>query len=138
MPARFFNDLLGFVRAACTHASQSGRELPALPFYVREHVVGWLRPSFADQLRRWPHVFEVASSFVTLRAQPDTPQGRTDANCDVTDHFIALTEEQWRDSSLAPILSDMGGTLHDAIRAPNVARTFEATPEQLLERLRRA
>ncbi|HUR79304.1 MAG TPA: hypothetical protein VM733_00965 [Thermoanaerobaculia bacterium] len=67
-----------------------------------------------------------------------TPAGRTDANCDVTDHFIALTEEQWRESSLAPILSDMGGTLHDAIHAPNVARTFEALPEQLLERLRRA
>ena len=67
-----------------------------------------------------------------------TPQGRTDANCDVTDHFIALSEERWRESSLAPILSDMGGTLHDAIHAPNVARTFEATPEQLLERLRRA
>ena len=44
-------DLLGFVRAACTHASHSGNELPVLPFYVREHVVGWLRPSFADQLR---------------------------------------------------------------------------------------
>jgi hypothetical protein len=67
-----------------------------------------------------------------------TPQGRTDANCDVTDHFIALSEERWRESSLAPILTDMGGTLHDAIHAPYVARTFEATPEQLLERLRRA
>ncbi|HVE69734.1 MAG TPA: hypothetical protein VNI54_00090 [Thermoanaerobaculia bacterium] len=67
-----------------------------------------------------------------------TPDGRTDANCDVTDHFIAATEDAWRGSSLAPILEDMGGTLHDAIHAPNVARTFEATPEQLLERLRRA
>jgi hypothetical protein len=63
-------------------------------------------------------------------------EGRTDANCSVSDHFIASTEELWRTSSLAPILEDMGGTLHDAIHAPNIARTFEATPEQLLERLR--
>ncbi len=65
-----------------------------------------------------------------------TNKGRTDANCNVTDQFIAATEERWRGSSLAPILDDMGGTLHDAIYAPNIARTFEATPEQLLERLR--
>jgi 8-oxo-dGTP pyrophosphatase MutT (NUDIX family) len=79
MRTRLYADLLGFVRAACTHASQTGRELPVLPFYAREHVVGWLRPSFADQLRRWPHVFEVSPAFVTLKAQPDTPQGRSDA-----------------------------------------------------------
>jgi len=66
-----------------------------------------------------------------------TPAGRTDANCSVTDQFISATEEQWRTSSLAPILDDMGGTLHDAIHAENIARTFEATPEQLLERVRK-
>lgn len=66
-----------------------------------------------------------------------TPEGRTDANCTVTDQFISATEERWRGSPLAPILEDMGGTLHDAIHAPDIARTFEATPEQLLERVRR-
>ena len=65
-------------------------------------------------------------------------EGRTDANCSVTDQFISATEEQWRSSSLAPILEDMGGTLHDAIHAENIARTFEATPEQLLDRVRKA
>ena len=74
-----YADLLGFVRAACTHASHAGREIPALPFYVKEYVAGWLRPSFADQLRRWPHVFEVGEAFVALKAKPDTPQGRTNA-----------------------------------------------------------
>ena len=78
-----YADLLGFVRAACTHASHAGRELPALPFYVKEHVAGWLRPSFADQLRRWPHVFDVGGAFVTLKAKPDTPQGRTEAMAQV-------------------------------------------------------
>jgi len=78
-----YADLLGFVRAACTHASHAGRELPALPFYVKEHVAGWLRPSFADQLRRWPHVFEVGGAFVALKSKPDTPQGRTEAMAQV-------------------------------------------------------
>ena len=66
-----------------------------------------------------------------------SPEGRTDANCCVTDQFIAASEEWWRGSALAPILDDMGGTLHDAIHAENIARTFEATPEQLLERVRK-
>jgi 8-oxo-dGTP pyrophosphatase MutT (NUDIX family) len=84
MRPRLYADLLGFLRAACTHATHSGRELPALPFYVKEHAVGWLRPSFADQLRRWPHVFEVNPAYVTLRAKPDTAAGRTAAMADVT------------------------------------------------------
>ena len=84
MRPRLYSDLLGFLRAACTHASQVGREVPALPFYVREHAVGWLRPSFADLLRRWPHVFEVNNAYVTLRAKPDTAQGRTAALAEVT------------------------------------------------------
>ena len=79
MRPRQYADLLGFLRAACTHASHAGRELPALPFYVREHAVGWLRPSFADQLRRWPHVFEVSDAYVRLAAQPDTPTERSAA-----------------------------------------------------------
>jgi 8-oxo-dGTP pyrophosphatase MutT (NUDIX family) len=84
MRTRLYSDLLGFLRAACTHASHSGRELPALPFYVKEHVVGWLTPSFADQLRRWPHVFDVNPAYVTLKAKPETPAGRTAAMAEVT------------------------------------------------------
>ena len=84
MRPRVYADLLAFVRAACTHRSRAGPELPALPFYVREHIVGWLRPSFADLLRRWPHVFEVGDAFVVLRTQPDTPAARTAAMAEVT------------------------------------------------------
>jgi 8-oxo-dGTP pyrophosphatase MutT (NUDIX family) len=83
MRSRIHADLLAFVRAACTHASHAGRELPVLPFYVKEHVVGWLRPSFADLLRRWPHVFEVNTAYVILRAKPDTTAGRTEAMAQV-------------------------------------------------------
>jgi 8-oxo-dGTP pyrophosphatase MutT (NUDIX family) len=100
-----YADLLGFVRAACTHASHAGRELPALPFYVKENVVGWLRPSFADRLRRWPHVFEVGEAYVHLKAKPDTAAGRTEAMAEVTkelDRDGVLTG--WRDEmvSIAP------------------------------------
>ena len=65
--------------------------------------------------------------------------GRTDANCSTTFHFIAATEELWRTvpDPLHSILDDMSGTLHESIYAPDIARTFEATPEQLLERLRK-
>jgi 8-oxo-dGTP pyrophosphatase MutT (NUDIX family) len=83
MRPRLYADLLGFVRAACTHASHAGGELPVLPFYVKEHAVGWIRPSFADMLRRWPHVFEVNPAFATLRAKPDTVAGRTAAMAEV-------------------------------------------------------
>jgi 8-oxo-dGTP pyrophosphatase MutT (NUDIX family) len=79
-----YSDLLGLVRAACTHASHAGRELPALPFYVKEQVVGWLRPSFANELRRWPHVFDVGDAFVAMRASLDSAQERTRAMGDVT------------------------------------------------------
>jgi len=84
MRPRQYADLLGFLRAACTHASHAGREVPLIPFYVREHPVGWLRPSFADELRRWPHVFDVNPAFVTLRAKPDTVAGRTEALAEAT------------------------------------------------------
>src|SRR5688572_23076588 len=84
MRPRLYADLLGFLRAACTHASHAGREVPLIPFYVREHALGWLRPSFADLLRRWPHVFDVNPAFVTLRAKPDTVAGRTAALDEVT------------------------------------------------------
>ena len=66
MRPRLYADLLGFVREACSQASLSGNELPVLPFYVKQHAVGWLRPSFASELRRWPHIFELNNAYVRL------------------------------------------------------------------------
>ena len=102
MRPRLYADLLGFLRAACTHSSQVGREIPVLPFYVKEHVVGWLGPTFADQLRRWPHVFEVGNAFVTLRAKPDTPQGRSDAMAQVAKELAREgVIRGWRDEPIS-------------------------------------
>ncbi|HET7435423.1 MAG TPA: hypothetical protein VFN10_12015 [Thermoanaerobaculia bacterium] len=65
--------------------------------------------------------------------------GRTDANCNATYHFFTETEETWRalPEPYQAILDDMSGTLHETVYAPAIAKTFEATPEQLLERVRR-
>jgi 8-oxo-dGTP pyrophosphatase MutT (NUDIX family) len=98
MKTRLYADLTAFVRAACTHSSHLDREVPLLPFYVREHPVGWLRPSFADLLRRWPHVFEVTGSYVTLRVTPDTVHGRTAQLTEVTRALAADgVIRGWRD-----------------------------------------
>jgi 8-oxo-dGTP pyrophosphatase MutT (NUDIX family) len=84
MKKHVYADLPAFIRDACTHASHLGREVPLLPFYAKEHAIGWLRPSLADQLHRWPHVFEVTDAFASLKAKPDTVPGRTKALEEVT------------------------------------------------------
>jgi len=100
MRPRLYADLLGFLRAACTHASQAGRELPALPFYVKDHVVGWLRPSFADQLRRWPHVFDVNPAYITMKGE--TPAARTASMAEVTKELARDgVLRGWRDELVA-------------------------------------
>lgn len=114
MRPRAYSDLLGLLRAACTHASHSGRELPVLPFYVREHVVGWLRPSFADLLRRWPHVFDVNDAYVSLRASPDTAAGRTAALAEVV-------RELHRDGVLTGFRDEQVGIAHH-YAAPELMR----------------
>jgi 8-oxo-dGTP pyrophosphatase MutT (NUDIX family) len=99
MGTRLHADLLGFVREACTHASLSGNELPVLPFYVKQQPVGWLRPSFAGELRRWPHVFELDAAYVRLAPKPDTAKSRTAAMDQLTrelarDGFIPNWREE--------------------------------------------
>lgn len=66
-------------------------------------------------------------------------EGRTDANCDTVHHFFAATEAEWSalPEPYRTILDDMSGTLHETIYRPDIARTFESLPEQLLERVRR-
>jgi hypothetical protein len=65
-------------------------------------------------------------------------QGRTDANCATVHYFFEAAQPLWK--SLQPdlrvIFDDMSGTLRESIYAPHIARTFDSTPEQLLERVR--
>jgi hypothetical protein len=70
-----------------------------------------------------------------------SPAGRTDANCCATDAFFSAVNIEGQlervPPSLRSIVSDLSGALHDAIYAPQIARTFDSLPEQLLERIRR-
>ena len=98
-----------------------------------------LEPLLHDVYDAMPDAAAVAGRLEALLIFLASEGGRTDANCAVTYSFVTAAEERWRDlpESLRAILDDMSGTLHDTIHAPNIARTFEATPEQLLARVRR-
>jgi hypothetical protein len=83
----------------------------------------------------------VKASLIDLFEFLASPEGRTDANCTVTDYFFC--SEQWERNWMTDlpqpylnVLADISGALHDTIHAPKIASTFESTPEQLLERIR--
>jgi hypothetical protein len=70
--------------------------------------------------------------------------GRSDENCRAVDSFFCIPEVygwevDWTHlpAPFQELLSDIGGILHDTVSAPEIARNFESTPEQLLERVRR-
>jgi hypothetical protein len=99
-----------------------------------------LRPLLRDVHAAFADRTALVAALERLLSFLTSESGRTDPNCAVTDAFIFATEEEWSAAAgeeLRPILEDMGGTLHDTIYAPNIARNFDSTPEQLLERLRK-
>lgn len=67
------------------------------------------------------------------------PVNNTDENCRMVDVFITTQINPDLTATLPKeiqaILFDMGGALHDTHTAPQVARNFESTPGQLLERV---
>ncbi len=70
------------------------------------------------------------------------PQNRTTANCLAVDLFFAISdhwEVRWENlpGEYQDILEDVGGALHDTISFPDIAKNFNSTPEQLLERAKK-
>lgn len=67
-----------------------------------------------------------------------SPAGRTDAHCRAVDFFFCLGDWNW--DALPPgyqeLFADMGGGLHEAVSAPDIAEALDATPEVLLHRAR--
>ena len=66
--------------------------------------------------------------------------GRTDQHCKETDSYFLLHDENGFNWNHLPddyqlILDDIGGQQHDSIENPEIAKNFESTPEQLLERI---
>jgi 8-oxo-dGTP pyrophosphatase MutT (NUDIX family) len=102
MKPRRHADLAALVRTACTHASHLDREVPLVAFDVQGHTLGWLRPSFANALERWPHWFTFLPEGVRFAATPDTVESRSAALAQVT---RALAAEGiihgWRDETVS-------------------------------------
>lgn len=69
-----------------------------------------------------------------------SPDGRTDANCRAVDYFFCLGDWSWGHlpEPWESLFADLGGGLHETVAAPDIAEALQATPEQLLERVRAA
>ena len=69
-----------------------------------------------------------------------TEEGRTDINCKAVDYYF-MNNDLWAEKELPDelhdIFADISGALHDTISSPEVAKNFDSTPEQLLDRLKR-
>jgi hypothetical protein len=75
-----------------------------------------------------------------------SPSNDNDENCASAGHFILLDLLEDPEikaavselpDELGLIIEDMGSFLDDVHTAPDIARNFESTPQQLLERLRK-
>ena len=80
----------------------------------------------------------VKPPLVALLEHLCSPKSRTDANCRAVDYFFCLADWSW-DSlprSYQDLFADMGGGLHEAVAAPDIAEALQATPESLLARAR--
>ncbi|MHC4511578.1 MAG: hypothetical protein ACYTAO_21940 [Planctomycetota bacterium] len=70
------------------------------------------------------------------------PQHRNDETCWLVDTFFSV-EDHWSrrweglPQDYRQLLDDIGGALHDTVRAPTTAHNFGSTPEQLLHRAKR-
>lgn len=67
-------------------------------------------------------------------------ENNTNENCRLIDIFVSteidLENRRRLPEEVQSLMFDMGGALHDTHTDPEVARNFESTPEQLLERVR--
>ena len=86
------------------------------------------------------NLFKLKNEICLLLEHLTTEQGRTDINCQAVDYYF-MNNDLWAEKELPDelhdIFSDMSGALHDTISSPDVAKNFDSTPEQLLDRLRK-
>lgn len=89
-----------------------------LRFDCDGEVVGWLHPSFAPELRRWPDCFDVADERVAFAPRLRTPAARTAALaacvCDLAKAGIIAG---WRDERYTICSGRDGNRLFDVERA---------------------
>lgn len=87
-------------------------------FELGAETPGWIRPEFAEQLRRWPEYFDVQQGRVVLNATLRDAQARTAALAQCT---RVLAREGfvtgWRDETYAVLAERGGATLFHIERA---------------------
>jgi hypothetical protein len=84
----------------------------------------------------------IASAIEAVLIWLNYPTNNTNDNCRKVDFFVMsriITNSEFDNLSedIRAIIFDMGGTLHDTHTAPEVAKNFESTPEQLLGRIQK-
>ena len=79
-------------------------------------------------------------SLINLLLFLSKPENCTNSNCKAVDLFFCVDDhwnKRWDDlpEDYQHILNDIGGCLHDTISNPDIAKNFDSTPKQLLERI---
>ncbi len=82
------SDLSGYLRHL--RACNPPVEEPFLPWRMEGRVVGWLRPAFARELKRFPAVFRITGEEVTLAPGLDDFDSRTAALAEVAERLGEL------------------------------------------------
>lgn len=115
-------------------------------FCNREDISQELRPLLANVYNRIHaapvDLITLRESLVALLSFLCQPERRTEANCRAVDLFFTIDDHwhaRWESlpEDYRTLLDDVGGTLHDAIEFPDIARNFMSAPEQLLHRAER-
>ena len=101
-----------------------------------------VRNLYAEVIRNPARLEALKSALEELLLYLSLPTGRTHANCSAVDLFFIL-DEAWPSTTwehlpeqFADLLADLGGALHDTVKAPHIAKNFGSLPEQLLARVR--
>lgn len=104
-----------------------------------------LRPLLQDVEARLAkpegNLLELRDSLERLLKFLSSDEGGSEDNCKSAEAFFfrRWTSRDWGSlpEAYVDILNELASMLHDAVSAPTIAKNFEATPEQLLYRVRR-
>jgi hypothetical protein len=106
---------------------------------VSPKIEPFLNQLYGSIIHRPINLESIKLSLINLLTFLTTPEGRTNDNLWMVDLFI--THKLWEamgdlSEPWQNILGRMMG-LHDTIKAPDIARQFGSTPEQLLEQAKK-
>ncbi|MCP4612767.1 MAG: hypothetical protein GY845_29070 [Planctomycetes bacterium] len=89
-----------------------------------------------------PNQIKIKDKLIDLLSFLCSLEGRTNENCRYVNNYFCL-KDNWFEcierlpKQLHDVLFDIGGSLHDAVKNPEIAANFESTPEQLLTRIKK-